>query len=180
MALGEEAKRFIVAEIKRQMEPTHSLLEDLKNQGKETHEWQLSFWSNGSGRVPGFFQRRMVDDDKWRAQMDTHKETVTQLVEDLQKAREFRELREQETKDRHKRYWSLFWKISGPVATALLGLLTWGAAKAAPVVKILIDDYLKAHPQVTEQLKNRAADSSDPSYADRQDSAMPLRYEVQK
>jgi hypothetical protein len=185
VALGGEAKRYIDMEIKRQMEPTLTLLQELKKQGSETHEWLLGFWANGSGRPEGLFQRRMKDDDKWRAQMEEHKETVTQLVSDLCKAREFREKREAEEKERQeeekrlkaerKKFWiSVFWRVGLPAILGIFGLIGTGIVRAAPVVKILIDDYLQAHPRVSEQLKNKAQNESNQAHNGEQESSAPL------
>ena len=173
MALGGEQKRFIVEEIKRQNEPMHDILRKL-------HEWQLSFWSNGSGRVPGFFQNRMkTDDDRYHAlKEETSSQSI--LLEDVKTfMTEIRTIREERTKaeaerqKRHARYWTVAKVVGGLLVSALL----WGAKETYPVVKILVDDYLRAHPYVTEQLKNRAMSVPDSVYAERQKSAdLPQSY----
>lgn len=151
-----------MAEVNRQMEPIKDMLAEL-------HDWQLAFWSNGSGRVPGFFQRRIQDDDRWRETVEDHKSKVDTLIGDLCKAREFREKREEEEKERKQKrreFWmGIFWKAGLPFILFVVSAAAAGVVKAAPVIKILWDDYLRAHPQVTERLKN-TADSGDPSYAD--------------
>lgn len=158
-----------MAEVTRQVKPFAEALQAL-------HEWQLAFWSNGSGRVPGFFQRRMQEDDRRNKEIDLrhgeilqevnkltdHKQAVDAFIVELRLAREFRERRESEAKTR-RNFWIL--KVGVPVVVGVLGLLGVLARQAAPVVKILWDDYLHAHPVVTEQLRNRAAGGVTPAYA---------------
>lgn len=151
-----------MAEVTRQLIPFETSL-------KALHEWQLSFWSNGTGRPPGFFQSRIkADDERYKQLEDETKEQsgILAKVHDFmvsQVARaEAREKAEKERADRHKLYMSLLWKVGAPIAGAILSLVGWGVSKAAPVVKILIDDYLKAHPYVTEELQKRSSASADP------------------
>ena len=174
MPLGEEAKRFIMEEITRQMEPTHTLLQTLK-------EWQLAFWSNGSGRPPGFFQSRIQHDDDRYGRLKTESEAQSVVLGDVKsymiEQRAVRVERERADTDRQKRH-ARYWMI-GKIAAGLLGTaLAWGAKEAYPVVKILIEDYLHSHPYVSEKLKNKAANQLDPVYANRQNSAdLPSQYQ---
>jgi hypothetical protein len=170
-----EIKRLIMAEVSRQMGPVQEVL-------KKLHEWQLAFWSNGSGRPPGFFQTRIKEDDRRYSEMldevsklTDHKAAVDAFIIELRLAREFREKREDEDKQRRKMYWGLVWKIGGPIGTGLLALLSWGAAKATPVIKILIDDYLQAHPHAMEQIKNSASGDGDPSFAHSNDPTLTAK-----
>jgi hypothetical protein len=156
---GEESlEALVMAEVNKQIEPVKKLLTEL-------HEWQLAFWANGSGRVPGFFQRRIQDDDRWRATVDDHKTKVDTLIYDLCKAREFREKREEEEKvQRQKRhdFWiSIFWKVGLPIALGICSIVGTGIVKATPIIKILWEDYLRAHPAVTQQMKNITTVSPD-------------------
>lgn len=180
MPLGEEQKRFIVDEVKRQVEPTHTLLQGLKQEAQEGKEWRLSFWSNGSGRPPGYFQNRVKSDDERYTALDGKTEAQSVILDEVkcymieQRAvRVERERAEAERRKRHARYWT----VAKVVATALLGLAGWIATKAIPVAKILIEDYLKEHPYVSEHLKNRSSNDPDPRYADRQQSDLPTTYQ---
>ena len=49
-------------EVSRQMAPMHAILQGLKDAVQEVKTWQFGFWSNGSGRAPGFFQSRIKAD----------------------------------------------------------------------------------------------------------------------
>ena len=170
MPLGEEQKRFIVDEVKRQVEPTHTLLQKLS-------EWQLAFWSNGSGRPPGFFQSRIKEDDHRYKELDDKTDAQNVVLDDVkcfmieQRAvRVERERAEAERRKRHARYWT----VAKVVATApVLGLAGWIVTKAIPVAKILIEDYLKAHPYVSERLKNRSSVESSPVLSSTQQSDLP-------
>lgn len=151
-----------MAEVARQLVPFETAL-------KALHEWQLSFWSNGTGRPPGFFQSRIkADDERYKKLEDETKEQsgILAKVHDFmvsQVARaEAREKAEKDRADRHKLYMSLLWKIGAPIAGAILSLVGWGVSKAVPVIRILIDDYLRAHPAVTTELQKRSSASADP------------------
>jgi hypothetical protein len=174
-----------MAEVSRQLEPTHSLLQQL-------HEWQLAFWSNGSGRVPGFFQRRMKEDDTWRGEaatkLDTlanHKESVDKFILELRLARDFREKREQEAKERQEKFKErlkfLTIKVALPIVVAILGLIGIAIKQSVPVIKILIDDYLKAHPLASERIKN-LSQVYDPTLAQKQgdDAGVPTSFEAEE
>lgn len=150
--IGEEQKRFIVAEIIRQVEP-------LKDMLAKQHEWQLCFYSNGDKNIPkGFFQRCREDDDNRYKEtisqikvLNQHKETVDQFITELRLAREFREKREEEAKDR-RRFWIL--KVAVPIILAFVSLVGIAIKQAAPVVHIIWENYIHSHPVVSEQLRN--------------------------
>lgn len=148
--LGEEAKRYIMAEVTRQVQPMHDLLQSVK-------EWQLSFWSNGSGRPPGFFQNRMKEDDHWRAEitgkvedLNTHKATVDLFINELRLSRKFLEEKEMEAKERRRFY---LLKVALPIVLGILSIVGIIVKQAVPVVKIIWDNYLHSHPVVSEQLQ---------------------------
>jgi hypothetical protein len=173
-----EIQRLVMAEVTRQMGPVQELL-------KKLHDWQLGFWSNGSkDRPKGFFQMRIESDDRRYQEMvdevsklTDHKASVDAFIVELRLAREFREKREAEEKERQeiaeqkrvdrRNFWVL--KIGIPVVLGILSLIGVIIKQAAPVVEILWKDYLKAHPAVSEQIKNKAA--SDPALADGKQSA---------
>jgi len=165
-----QLEKLIMAEVSRQLEPTHTLLQQLK-------EWQLAFWSNGSGRPPGFIQNRIISEDqRYREIADEvktltdHKSTVDSFIVELRLAREFREKREKEAKDR-RNFWIV--KVALPVTLGILSLLGLAIKQTAPVIQILWEDYLKAHPEVTERIKNISQDNPEPFYAvDKKQSAI--------
>jgi hypothetical protein len=163
----DNLKGLVMAEVTKQMGPVQDPL-------KKLHEWQLGFWSNGSkDRPKGFFQMRIEADDRRYQEMvdevsklSDHKASVDAFIIELRLAREFREKREKEAKDR-RNFWIL--KVGVPVIVGILGLLGVAIKQAAPVIEILWKDYLKAHPAVSEQLKTSV--SSDPALADGKQSA---------
>jgi hypothetical protein len=184
LGTDDEMRRVIVDEVNKQLGPTHALLRSLGDSVSKVESWQLSFWSNGSGRPPGFFQTRMKQDDERFATLKQENEAQSALLEDVKTymtesrtVRIEREKGEKERDERRKTYWALAWKIGAPIATSLLGLLTWAAAKALPVVKILWEDYLRAHPAVSERLKDSAQRAPVLSYyRQHQESGMPQGY----
>ena len=154
-------------------------------------DWMLGFWSNGSKDRPlGFFQMRVkAEDDRFttRVKQDDERyerlqeetkgqsetlEVVKQFMASQVAAREAREKAEREVaeqkekeekekKERRARNWAIARWIGGIVGPALLALMAWAYHAMAPVVQILWQDYLKAHPIVMQQLQNRS--SIDPS-----------------
>lgn len=124
-------------------------------------EWQLAFWSNGVGKVPGFFQTRMKEDDKRREEED---ERHAQVKEDLKEQNEklapvVSYIEEQRILREHRKkrweFWRpILWKVGGSVAGAFVALVIWAAPKVTHISIVLWEDYLKYHPEVTEQLKS--------------------------
>lgn len=146
-----------MAEVAKQLEPMHTLLTSVK-------DWQLSFWSNGSGRPPGFFQTRMKEDDAWRSDISTkvenlnnHKDVVDKFITELRLAREFRELREKEAKERRRFY---LLKVALPIVLAILSVIGIAVKQTVPVVKIIWENYLHSHPVVGEELQKMSQQSS--------------------
>ena len=158
--LSDEVRRFIVAEIAAQLEPMH---EDLKS----VHEWQLAFWSNGSGRPEGFFQRRMREDDernevvldfiRTEQQRQLESETRKKVAEEEEAAREARW---------KKRAPYVKW-VAGILASLLAVMISAGVVKMVNYGKIWLDEYLKSHPSLTERLKT-ASQNPDSVYADKE------------
>ena len=128
--------------------------------------WMLGFWSNGSkDRPPGFFQMRVkADDERYaRLEMETKSQSETlKVVEQFMAAQAIRatarEKEEQDRKEQRARNLALVRWIAGIVIPALFAVLAWGYHATEPVIKILWEDYLKAHPFVTEQLKQISKD----------------------
>jgi hypothetical protein len=163
--VGEEAlRRFVMDEIDRQLKPTHSLLEELKKQGKENHEWMLGFWANGSLRPEGFFQSRIKADDlRYKRLEDETKdqsttlETLKAFMIEQKLTRVGRELAEKEKEERHARYFTFAKWLLGVIGPVLLAAAGWLAHEASPVIKVLWEEYLKAHPVVTERLRDHVS-----------------------
>lgn len=64
-----------------------------------------------------------------------------------------------------KLIWKWGWKVAVAVFAVLMALARWAWVELEPIGKILIDDYLKAHPMVMEQLKNKSAVDLEPEYS---------------
>ena len=164
-------------EVAKQMQPLQATLQ-------KVHEWQLGWWSNGSkDRPPGFFQNRMKEDDRWRDEVRSQVDRLSanraadaKFILELRMARKFREQREAEAKAR-RNFWIV--KVGVPVLVAILGLIGVAVKVSAPIIKVLVDDYLRAHPYVTEHLKKQNSSELDPAYAgDHRNSAdLPPTFE---
>jgi hypothetical protein len=119
-------------------------------------------YSNGSGGPPGYLETARAEDNKRFEQLFEMKEQLDQTKEFLAVLRD-----REEQKEKRRRFWmGVLWKVGAPIGTGLIGLLSWGASKAAPVLHILWDDYLRAHPLTMERLKNMSSDHPDPAYAE--------------
>ena len=167
---GDEAvRRMVMDEVTKQLGPTLTLLQKLSDTVNKSHDWQLSFWSNGNrDRPPGFFQTRMKDDDRRylelvsdMTQLKDHKKQVETLITESRAARKMRE--EQEAKTRA---WRQFWllKIGLPILLLLLSGIGVAVKQSFPVVRILWKDYLRAHPLAASQLKT--VSSNGPTVAE--------------
>jgi hypothetical protein len=64
-----------------------------------------------------------------------------------------------------KLIWKWGWKVAVALFAVLMALARWAWVELEPIGKILIDDYLKAHPMVMEQLKNKSAVDLEPEYS---------------
>ena len=141
-----EIRRIVVEEVAKQMKPFVETLNKI-------HDWQLSFWSNGSGRPPGFFQSRMKEDDERNAQVkkdladqNSKLEPVVAYIEDQRALKQHRD-------ERWKFWWpKIQWAIGG-LATGLLALTAWIGPHVAHIVGILWQNYEHYHPGLSEQIK---------------------------
>lgn len=142
----EEIRRFIVAEIASQIKPFSDML-------KAMHDWQLGFWSNGSGQPEGFFQRRMREDDARNVKvMDFINTAQIRQIEaetrkKIEEENELEAAKIRAVRDKRLAPWrKLAWGAASLVLAGALGL-------TVRVIKIIAQDYLESHPRVTEQLK---------------------------
>lgn len=136
------------------MEEVSAQLKPIKDMLENVHDWQLSYWSNGSGRPLGFYQMRMKEDDRRNEQIKNDLKTQTDITSDI--ADYVR--KEKEEKERWAKRWE-FWlpiiKWAVPVlGTALLGTAAWIGAHALPVIGFLWQDYVKHHPEA-EQINRK-------------------------
>jgi hypothetical protein len=132
-------KRIVEMEVAEQLKPMAAKIDSM-------HDWQLGFWSNGSGKPEGFFQRRMREDDKRNAMIDNFVKTAEKRQIEL----------EDRVLQREKiwQFWKPILKWAGTgFGTAILGLVCWIGPKAAHVGFILWQDYMKSHPDAAQQIK---------------------------
>ena len=144
-------------------------MDEVSRQIQPIHDWQLAFWSNGSGRPPGFFQTRIKADDERYGRLEkelARQGEIADVMDDFVKTSNTR----QKENEEHKRKREFRQKLWIPIAaTIILGLVGWMYHLCAPVAKILWDDYLKSHPIASEQLKHSSY-SQDSVYAKSKDS----------
>jgi hypothetical protein len=115
-------------------------VEEVTRQVKPLHDWQLAFWSNGSDRPEGYFQMRVKADDL----------RYKQLIQSINDGRKFWRM--------------ILLKIALPVLGATLGLVGWGVRESIPTLRILFEEYIRAHPAVENRMKNES--TADPSVLD--------------
>jgi Fe2+ transport system protein B len=168
---------------------------EVAKQNRPILDWMHGFWSNGSGKPLGFFQMRILqDDERFRTRVKADDERYQRLEQETKsqsetletlkdfmfeqklsrearekaekKAEEERKESEQKKKERIARYWSIAKWAAPVIGSIIVTLAAWIYSAAAPVLKILWEDYLKAHPIVSEQLKQKHLSlDSDPSVA---------------
>jgi hypothetical protein len=173
----EETRMYIMAEIAAQLKPFAKLLDDLKEVTGDLRDWQLGFWSNGVGKVPGFFQNRMKEDDKRRQEEDDRhaqvkkdlKEQNDRLAPLVAYVEEHRILKEHR-QARWEFWWPIIKWVGGGLGLCLLGLATYLGPKIVKAGTIIWDEYEKFHPGVTQKLKDIGT-GTDPAYTSRQKQA---------
>ena len=172
----ERLRTLVAAEVTAQMKPVAEML-------KAVHEWQLSFWSNGSGRPPGFFQSRMLADDVRNAQTKEELKAATSLAEaaaaNAAKVAVYinkKQILEEHRAEQWKRVWAFVKWVGPSVGAAFLGLCVWLGPRIVKVGDILVQDYLKYHPAVSEQLKTVSSDPV-PAVQSVQQTGLPERVE---
>lgn len=151
-----------MAELATHMEP---VLEELKH----ARDWRLGFWSNGSKDRPiGFFQRRMQQDDERNAQLNKDLEKQTAIADRLDKYVAAQITRREYLDKQLMRLWTVVKWVGPIVGTAILGLATWVGPHALKAAQIIWQDYLQAHPAVTQKLKNDVGTDAQPAYSQKQ------------
>ena len=159
-----EIRRLVVAEVAHQLAPFLEKLDKVLN-------WQLGFWSNGSkDRPPGFFQMRMKEDDL-RNEQDA--EEKKQIKDDLKNQTDITSgllsfIQDQKTlKEYKQKQWKrwkpiVVWAARG-LGAALIALMCWIGPKVPKIIRIgfiLYQDYLKYHPEASDQIKKADVQSS--------------------
>ena len=135
-----------MAEVASQLKPFKDTLDAL-------HEWQLAFWSNGSGRIEkGFFQRRMEEDDRRNAQIKEDLKTANDTIVPLVAYVTRQNVRQQLKDEFWRKYGPAIKWIGGTIGTAIVGLcLTYGI----PAIKAtwaIYQDYTQRHQIKTSDM----------------------------
>ena len=155
---------------------------EVSKQIQPLHEWMLAFWSNGSGRPPGFFQMRIKADDerygRLSKEMDKQSEVLERLDVNMQEIAAEKKLeaerkkieaeRKEERDKRIARWLPVVKWVASVLASAMIALASWGAVKIEPVLRVLWLDYLRAHPLAEKQLKNMSQEEHEPAYSGKQ------------
>lgn len=166
----DEIRRIVMAEVAQQMQPVNELLTKM-------HDWQLSWWSNGSGRPPGFFQLRMAEDDK-----------RNKIVEDFVKTAQTRQIESENDQKRKERRWKFWWPIvkwvGSGIGAALLLFVTWAAPfvyQFAHDVTGIVQEWHEVHKtQLRPKSMFNAPDPVVSSTHQPQDANLPPGYVTQE
>jgi hypothetical protein len=156
----DQIRRWIMAEVSSQLKPFGERL-------AEMHDWQLGFWSNGSGRVPGFFQRRMKEDDERNAKVLGFIENAEQRQRESEARKKVEEEDEQARAEKWEKWGPVIKWASGILSGLIVAFALWIVPKMVAVGEILWKDYLRNHPQVTQQIKT-VSSGTDQGYSSRQ------------
>ena len=145
---------IVMVEVQRQLGPLTETVHELDKRLR-------SLYSNGSGGPPGAMEI-------WRAEDKKTFDEILKSVATLEEARTLvNKFVEEATKrqDRWDSFWESCrkhgWKVVGAVLTGLGTLGGIAYHEAAPVVRILIQEYMHEHPNVGERMKNLST-STDP------------------
>ena len=151
----------------------HPIRTDIGNIGSRLR----SLYSNGSGGPPGYLETaREQDDERFAALFDmaseskTFAETVKNFINEENKRRAHRQTRVTQAIKVAR------WALPG-VFAAMLTVAGFAYHAITPVAKVLWEDYLRAHPEVTEQLK-KITQVDDPAATKApQDAGLPFHPE---
>ena len=141
--VSDDIRRIIVEEVNNHLSPIATKVDRLDVRMR-------SLYSNGSGGPPGYLEMA-------RAQDDERYQRLFNIVEEM--------------KEQRRKLWAAVlhvgWKIAIAVFGAFVGLMSWAYHASAPVIKVLWEDYLHAHPMAMEKLKN-TSEMSDPAVSSNQ------------
>lgn len=146
------------------MEEVASHIKPFKDSIEKMDRWRVSLWSNGSGGPPGYLEVARAEDEKRYARLSAEQREATSKLETVETFITLLKDRQQ----RHSRYWQIVrswgWKVFTAAAAALLSLTGWAYHEISPVLRILWQDYLRAHPLTSEDLQKMSG-NFDPTTA---------------
>src|ERR1700679_1281452 len=136
--LKSEIRSWIMAEVTSQLKPFGDRL-------AEMHDWQLGFWSNGSGRPVGFFQRRMKEDDERNTRVINFINNAEQKLLEAETRKRVEEERCEARAEKWRKWAPVVKWTSGILSALIIAFSIWVGSKAVAVVEILWKDYLNTH-----------------------------------
>lgn len=150
------------------------VVDEITKHLKPMHDWMLGFWSNGSGRPPGFFQMRVKQDDERYERLASETADQSKVLSKVDAyVTEEMTLRKHRA-ERWKFWWPKIQWLLGGVGIVLLAIVGWVGPHAVKVVDILWQDYLRYHPGLSTDLKKAASSNQQPvSERTPQDAATP-------
>ena len=147
-------------EVQRHLEPLTATVNRLDKTVR-------SIYSNGSGGPPGFLENARAEDERHR---EENKQKIEKILVSIEKLEDNKEtvnnfiLLAKDRDDRwerlKKRIVTVGWKVCVAVFDALVTIGGVIYHQAAPVLKILWEDYEKAHPNVGLQMKKMYSSSN--------------------
>jgi len=153
-----EIRRIVVDEVHNQVGPLKSTVDRLDRTVR-------SLYSNGSGGPPGFLEVAREEDKKRQGELDGKLDDLLEYKNKMEVFIAVSKERDEVREKRRKMLWGLLWKIGGPIGVAIISILGWIYHASLPVIQILWQDYLHAHPAVMHELKNLSQDNHELIYA---------------
>jgi hypothetical protein len=139
-------KRIAAEEVRTELAPVLAALAKLNS-------WKLSLWANGSGGPPGYLEKaRQEDDERYGRLLAMAQESsaARTCMNNFMSLHEDREKRWDETKSK---LFKIGWKAAVGLFAVFMAVMGWAYHATAPVLKILWEDYLRAHPIAEQKLK---------------------------
>jgi hypothetical protein len=146
----EQIRRFVVEEVNRRVDPLHAGLEAL-------NRWKLSLWSNGSGGPPGYLETARELDTRRYKYLFEKMEEGTKKMEEMSKAQETTAqfialMKDRELQHQRRSVWYR-WGL-GIIIALLVSLAGWGYAQIEPAAKVIWEDYVRSHPQISRDISS--------------------------
>lgn len=166
--LPDEVRAAIVLEVNSQLNPLKETVDRLDKTVR-------SLYRNGSGGPPGYLETARAEDNEWKekllAVVEKHSEQLDQTEDFVTTYNALQEFLHTQTERRQKfiKFWApKIWKVGASLAVS--GMIGCGTLlhKAMPVMQILWEDYLRAHPAAATQLKNVTTNQQGKYYAEKQ------------
>lgn len=113
-----------------------------------------SLYSNGSEGPPGYLEMLRKEDDERYGRLTEASREQAKDIKEIKEVILLQKDREERKSIFTKKALKIGWKVVAVILAGLGSLIGWGVHQTVPIVKILIDDYIKAHPMVMERMKH--------------------------